>query len=366
MTEENRGINLTFDPADEYRPEAPPPPEIPAWKNGSTRIGIHTSIAGDVSGALELAHDLGANALQIFSSSPRMWVRGPSRITEADATRFRERRKVLGLGPLVIHDNYLINLASPNPVLRTRSVQAFHQEIVRALVLGADFLVAHPGCCMESGADAAVASIALGLKQATRGLKLEGLQILLENTAGQGTAMGSRFEELRAVLDASPNLPLGVCIDTAHTFAAGWDIRTAEGLEKTLQEIDRTIGLERVRVIHMNDSKTHLGSRVDRHEHIGKGKIGLESFGRIVNHPQLAGRAFILETPIDKPGDDRRNVAALWKLMGVFLPVNGARDGMRPRRNKKTQASARGNVSTRKTAPKARPRKAARRISQGK
>ena len=366
MTEENHGINLTFDAADEYRPEAPPPPEIPAWKNGSTRIGIHTSIAGDISGALELAHGLGANALQIFSSSPRMWVRGPSRISEADATRFRERRKVLGLGPLVIHDNYLINLASPNPVLRTRSVQAFHQEIVRALALGADFLVAHPGCCMESGADAAVASIASGLKQATRGLKLEGLQILLENTAGQGTAMGSRFEELRAVLDASPNLPLGVCIDTAHTFAAGWDIRTAEGLEKTLQEIDRTIGLESVRVIHMNDSKTHLGSRVDRHEHIGKGKIGLESFRRIVNHPQLAGRAFILETPIDKPGDDRRNVAALWKLMGVILPVNRARDGMRPRRKNKTKAGARGNVSRRETAPKPRPRKAARRISQGK
>ena len=366
MTEENHGINLTFDAADEYRPEAPPPPEIPAWKNGSTRIGIHTSIAGDISGALELAHGLGANALQIFSSSPRMWVRGPSRISEADATRFRERRKVLGLGPLVIHDNYLINLASPNPVLRTRSVQAFHQEIVRALALGADFLVAHPGCCMESGADAAVAAIAYGLKQATRGLKLEGLQILLENTAGQGTAMGSRFEELRAVLDASPNLPLGVCIDTAHTFAAGWDIRTAEGLERTLQEIDRTIGLERVRVIHMNDSKTHLGSRVDRHEHIGKGKIGLESFGRIVNHPQLAGRAFILETPIDKPGDDRRNVAALWKLMGVILPVNGARDGMKPRRKKKTKASAHGNVSRRKRTPKPRPRKAARRVSRGK
>jgi deoxyribonuclease IV len=366
MTEENHGINLTFDEADEYRPEAPPPPEIPAWKNGSTRIGIHTSIAGDISGALELAHGLGANALQIFSSSPRMWVRGPSRISEADATRFRERRKVLGLGPLVIHDNYLINLASPNPVLRTRSVQAFHQEIVRALALGADFLVAHPGCCMEGGADAAVASIAYGLKQATRGLKLDNLQILLENTAGQGTSMGSKFEELRAVLDASPGLPLGVCIDTAHTFAAGWDIRTAEGLEKTLQEIDRTIGLERVRVIHVNDSKTHLGSRVDRHEHIGKGKIGLESFGRIVNHPQLAGRAFILETPIDKPGDDRRNVAALWKLMGVVLPVNGARDGMKPRRKKKTKASAHGNASRRKKAPKSRPRKAARRVSRGK
>lgn len=366
MTEENHGIHLTFDAADEYRPEAPPPPEIPAWKNGGTRIGIHTSIAGDISGALEIAHGLGANALQIFSSSPRMWVRGPSRISEADATRFRERRKVLGLGPLVIHDNYLINLASPNPVLRTRSVQAFHQEIVRALALGADFLVAHPGCCMEGRAETAVASIARGLKQATRGLKLDDLQILLENTAGQGTAMGSRFEELRAVLDASPDLPLGVCIDTAHTFAAGWDIRSAAGLEKTLQAIDRSVGLERVPVVHVNDSKTHLGSRVDRHEHIGKGKIGLEAFDRILNHPLLAGRAFILETPVDKPGDDLRNVAALWKLTGVIIPAMGGRQGMKPRRKKKNAARGHGNVSARKALATKGRLKIARRKVRGK
>jgi deoxyribonuclease-4 len=366
MAEDNHSSQLAFDAADEYRPEAPPPPEIPAWKDGSTRIGIHTSIAGDLSAALEIAHELGANALQIFSSSPRMWVRGPSRISEADATRFRERRKVLGLGPLVIHDNYLINLASPNPVLRTRSVQAFHQEIVRALALGADFLVAHPGCSKESRADAAVSAIAQGLKQAARGLKLEGLQILLENTAGQGTSLGSRFEELRAVLDASPDLPLGVCIDTAHTFAAGWDIRTTEGLEKTLQAIDRTVGIERVRVVHVNDSKTHLGSRVDRHEHIGKGKIGLEAFGRIVNHPMLAGRAFILETPIDKLGDDRRNVAALWKLLGVSIPVTGGRGGMKPRRKKKSKKRARKNVSRAKAGAKKRHRKITRRKSRGK
>src|ERR1700729_3513792 len=329
MAEENHRINLTFDAADEYRPEAPPPPEIPSWKDGSTRIGIHTSIADDLSGALEIAHGLGANALQIFSSSPRVWVRGPSRISEADATRFRDRREVLGLGPLVIHDNYLINLASPNPVLRTRSVQAFHQEIVRAIALGADFLVAHPGSGRESTPLAAVAAIAQGLKQAARGLKLGDLKILLENTAGQGTSIGSRFEELRAIIDATPGLPLGICIDTAHTFAAGWDLRTAEGLEATLQALDRTVGLDRVYVVHVNDSKTHVGSRVDRHEHIGQGKIGLEAFGRILNHSLLAGRAFILETPIDKPGDDRRNVAALWKLLGRTVEANG--DGMKPR-----------------------------------
>jgi deoxyribonuclease-4 len=178
--------------------------------------------------------------------------------------------------------------------------------------------------------------------------------------------MGSRFEELRAVLDAASDLPLGVCIDTAHTFAAGWDIRTADGLEKTLQAIDRTVGIDRVRVVHVNDSKTHLGSRVDRHEHIGKGKIGLEAFGRIVNHPFLAGRAFILETPIDKLGDDRRNVAALWKLMGVSIPVTGGRDGMKPRRKKTSKKSARKNVSRAKAASKKSQRKSTRSKTRGK
>jgi len=347
MAEEQHGISLTFDAADEYRPEPPPAPEIPAWKDGSLRIGIHTSIAGDIAGALDLAHGVGANALQIFSSSPRMWARGPARIADAEAARFRERSKELGLGPLVIHDNYLINLASPNPVLRTRSVQAFHQELVRALALGADFLVAHPGSGRESDKNTAIQSIAQGLKHATRGLKLGDLVILLENTAGQGTSVGSRFEELKGILDACPGLPLGICIDTAHTFAAGWDLRTADGLESTLQAMDRTVGLDRVAVVHVNDSKTPLGSRVDRHEHIGKGKIGLEAFGRILNHPLLVGRAFILETPIDKPGDDRRNVAALWKLVGREVPQTGTRDGMKPRRHKSPRAASRGSARKR-------------------
>lgn len=341
MAEEQQRIIPTFDAADEYRPEPPPPPEIPAWKDGSIRIGIHTSIAGDIVGALELAHGLGANALQIFSSSPRMWTQGPLRISEADATRFRARRKELGLGPLVVHDNYLINLASPNPVLRTRSVQAFHQELVRAAALGADYLVAHPGCGREGTKEAAVAAIAQGLRQAARGLRLGDLQILLENTAGHGTSVGSRFEELKAILDASTDLTLGVCIDTAHTFASGWDIRTAEGLDATLEAIDRTVGLARVPVVHVNDSKTALGSRVDRHEHIGKGRIGLEAFERVLNHPMLAGKAFIAETPIDKPGDDKRNVATLWRLVGKTVVASG-RDGMKPRKKKAGGRGGRG------------------------
>jgi deoxyribonuclease IV len=334
MADDPNGSRLVFDPSDEYRPEPPPPPEVPAWKDGSARIGLHTSIAGDITAALEIAHGLGANTLQIFSSSPRMWMRGPSRISEADARRFRDRREELGLGPLVIHGNYLINLASANPVLRARSVQAFHQEILRALALGADYLVAHPGACGDGRRpEQGITAIAQGLKQAARGLKLGELRILLENTAGQGTSVGSRFEELQAILESCPDIPMGVCLDTAHAFASGRDIRTAEGLDATLQAFDRAIGLDRLFVVHVNDSKTPLGSRVDRHEHIGKGKIGLEAFGRMLNHPLLAGRAFVAETPIDRPGDDRKNVATLWKLVGrEVAAAQGA--GMKPRRRK--------------------------------
>jgi len=333
MAEEQHRSSLAYDADDEYRPGPLPEPEVPAWKDGSLRVGIHTSIAGDIAGALVMAHGLGANALQIFSSSPRMWGHGSSRIADAEAARFRDRRMELGLGPLVIHGNYLINLASQNPVLRTRSVQGFHQELVRAAALGADYLVVHPGSRQESASDSALAAVAQGLKQASRGLKLGELRILLENTAGQGSSLGSRFEELKAILDACPELPVGVCVDTAHLFAAGWDIRTVEGVEAALRDIDRTVGLERVGVVHVNDSKTPLGSRVDRHEHIGKGKIGLEGFRRIVNHPLLASCAFILETPIDKPGDDKRNVAALWRLTGRVIRAKG--QGMKPRQKAK-------------------------------
>jgi deoxyribonuclease-4 len=350
MAAEHDRVILTFDAADEYRPEPPPAPEIPAWKDGSIRIGIHTSIAGDISGSLEIAHGLGANALQIFSASPRMWGKGASRIAEADAARFRDRRKELSLGPLVIHANYLINLASPNPVLRTRSVQAFHQEVVRALALGADYLVIHPGSGREGDRNSAVSAIVQSLRQALRGLKLGDLRILLENTAGQGTSLCWQFEEMKAIIEGCRDLDIGVCLDTAHVFAAGHDIRSTEGLESALRLIDSTVGLDRVFVLHVNDSKTVLGSRVDRHEHIGKGKIGLEAFGRILNHSLLAGRAFILETPIDKPGDDRRNVAALWKLVGRVVKATGG-DGMNPRRKNRNQTgrAKRGRATSGRT-----------------
>ncbi len=348
MSKEQHSTGLDYDAADEYHPAPPPSPEIPAWKTGGLRIGIHTSIAGDIALALDRARDLGANALQIFSASPRMWARGIGRLAAADAERFRARRRELQLGPLVIHTNYLINLASPNPVLRARSVQSFHQEIVRAIDLGADYLVAHPGSFCDGHVQEGIAAIAHGLRQAARGLKLGGLRILLENTAGQGSSIGSRFEELKAIIDACPDLPVGVCIDTAHTFAAGWDVRAAEGLEAALRDIDRTVGLARVAVVHVNDSKTALGSRVDRHEHIGKGKIGAEAFARILAHPLLNGRAFILETPIDQPGDDGRNVAVLWKLAGKPLAKNkGTKNASKPTNVRRARRVTAKHISAR-------------------
>ena len=350
-------IELAYDASDEYRPEPVPIPEPPAWQDGSFRIGIHTSIAGDIAGALDIASKLGANALQIFSASPRMWPRGGTRIADADAARFRARRAELGLGPLVIHDNYLINLASPDRVMRARSMQAFHDELVRAVALGADFLVAHPGSCMGSETPHAISEIAQGMRQAARGTKLGDLRILIENTSGMGSAVGARFEEIKAILDETRDLPMGVCLDTAHMFEAGYEISSEKGLDWTLELVDRTVGLDRVYVLHVNDSKTPLGSRVDRHEHIGRGKIGLDAFGRILNHPRLgpgpqglAGRAFILETPIDSPGDDRRNVRALWALVGVNAKqAPSAVDGFSMVRGKKKLSTQR--------APRARNRK---------
>ena len=317
-----------FDPEDEYRPEPPSEPVPPAWVDGSLRIGIHASISGSYINALEAARKLGCNALQIFSASPRMWAGGPSRIPDADAAAFRARREELALGPLVIHANYLINLAATQPMLRTRSIQAFHDEIVRGISLGADFLVVHPGARGEAKMEIAIATIINSVKEAVRRVQLGNLRILIENTAGMGTAVGSRLEEVASIVRGLSALGVGVCLDTAHLFAAGYDIASQNGLESTISQIEKTVGLENVYVWHVNDSKIPLGGRVDRHENIGRGKIKAEAFARILQHPKLGasvstglpGRAFILETPIEEPGDDRKNVAKLWELAALDGP----------------------------------------------
>jgi deoxyribonuclease-4 len=360
MPEDQRIVVPTeFDPEDEYRPEPEPEPLPPAWMDGKIRIGIHTSIAGSHLHALESARKLGCNALQIFSASPRMWQGRPARIPELDAAAFRARRGELRLGPLVIHANYLINLAAAQPMLRTRSIQAFHDELVRAVSLGADFLVVHPGARGEGGATQAISTIVESVKQASKRVPLGALKILIENSAGMGAAVGSRLEELGDIVARLlRDLPAGACLDTAHLFAAGYDIKSESGLAATIEQLESTVELENVPVFHANDSKVSLGGRVDRHEHIGKGKIGREAFARILQHPQLsaaagegqAGRAFLAETPIDRPGDDRRNVAMLWELAGLREQAPEAEKGfsmltpalqrkLRTQRSKKTHSS---------------------------
>jgi len=278
------------------------------------RIGIHTSIAGRLARAAQRAAELGCDAFQIFSASPRLW--DFHTLTPVEAATFRQHRDALGLHPLVIHDNYLINLAAADRVLRARSIQAFQAELKRALVLGADYLIAHPGSAGSQPRRQALAQVADSLRAATRGIKLNGLAILLENTAGQGRILGADLRELRVVLDSCPELKLGVCIDTAHLFAAGYDLRSPTALEQTLETIHTAVGLERVKIIHTNDSKAPLGSHLDRHQHIGRGKIGLEAFRRLLHHRVLAGKTFILETPIDRPNDDRRNLRIVRRLAG--------------------------------------------------
>jgi deoxyribonuclease-4 len=328
-------LDTQFDDEDEYRPEPEPEPLPPTWMDGSLRIGIHASIAGSYLNALESARKLGCNALQIFSSSPRMWEGGPARIPEVDAAAFRARRAELGLGPLVIHANYLINLAAAQPMLRVRSIQAFHDELVRAVALGADFLVVHPGSRGEDTPQRAVSTVIESVRQGSKRVSLGGLRILIENTAGMGVAVGSRLEEVAQILAGLKDVPAAACLDTAHLFAAGYDIRSEAGLTSTIDVIDSTIGLGHVPVFHANDSKIPLGGRVDRHENIGEGKIGAEAFQRILTHPRLGaaspagltGRAFLLETPIDQPGDDRRNVAKLWELAGLTEQAPPAEKG---------------------------------------
>jgi deoxyribonuclease-4 len=314
-----------FDPEDEYQPE--PEPEVlpPHWMDGRLRFGIHTSISGGFVRALESAQKLGCTAVQFFSANPRAWNGGSARITEQTAYEFRARRAELGIGPVVIHANYLMNLAAQQPMLRTRSIQAFQEEMVRGMALEADFLVVHPGTCGDGTRRQAVSEVIDAVKQASKRLKSSELRVLIENSAGMGNSLAWSLEELGEIVGSLEGLNVGACVDTAHLFAAGYDIRSQSGLESTLQLIDRTVGLDRVPVFHANDSKMPLGSKVDRHEHIGEGKIGAAAFERLLQHEMLSanpagglpGRAFIAETPIDEPGDDRKNVAQLWNLAGL-------------------------------------------------
>ena len=277
------------------------------------RVGVHTSIAGALENAAHHAAKIRCDTFQMFSANPRGWRAAEPTLAQYES--FRAARQAHGLSPVVIHDNYLINLASSDAFIRERSIAAFRKELERALALGVDYLVTHPGSAKGTTASAAIATCAESLRQAAAGLKLDGLTVLIENTAGQGSCIGRSFEEVAEIIaGAERELPVGACIDTAHSFEAGYAIHTPEGLRTAVKQLDATIGIAKVRVIHANDSKTAFCSNVDRHEHIGKGFIGAEAFGRIVRHPRLKNIPFIRETPVDRPGDDTRNIRMMRKL----------------------------------------------------
>ena len=230
---------------------------------------------------------------------------------------FQRAREKFDLTPLVIHDNYLINLASAHEHVRKLSVEAFRGELMRAIAIGAEYLVAHPGNYKGSTIEQGILNFIEGVAAAATGLKFEKLMLLVENTVGAGAQLGSRFEELHVIRDYGAkmtDLPIGFCLDTCHLLASGFDVASAQGLKKTMAEADRLLGLDHVRVMHANDSKGALGSHLDRHENIGQGYIGLEGFRRILAHPRLRSKAFILETPVEKEGDDQRNLDTLKSL----------------------------------------------------
>lgn len=282
------------------------------------RIGFHAPIKGGLHNALLRAKELDCQTVQLFSRNPRGWVAKP--LTSSDIAQFKRTRRQTRISPVVIHANYLINLAAADPLMLQKSRESFREEIERGLLLGADYLVVHPGSSRGACEADGLATCAESLKFATRNLKLDSLGILLENTAGQGDCIGHRFEHLRQLMDACPDVPLGVCFDTAHAFTAGYDIREEDGLEATIQALNRTVGTKKVRAIHFNDSRAEYLSRVDRHWHIGQGHIGREALRRVARHPKLSHAAFILETPIDDPGDDVRNVDALRSFVVGGIP----------------------------------------------
>ncbi len=291
------------------------PPRRPP-KLTARRIGIHTSSSGGVENAAERAYRLGCNTFQIFSSSPRQWK--PYELGRPQCAQMNRLRAKYDLKPLVIHTSYLVNLAGTSELFLRKSIEAFRGEIERALALCAEYLVLHPGSFRGTDREKGLLQTAAAISAASNGLDLAkgGLTILIENTAGAEFSLGGSFGQVAEVIEHLRNhVPVAACIDTCHVHVAGYDIVSEQGYEETMRKLDATIGLKNVPVWHCNDAKAACGSKLDRHQHIGKGTIGIEPFRRLLNDRRLAHAAFIAETPIDEPGDDRRNVAALKKLV---------------------------------------------------
>ena len=276
------------------------------------RIGVHVSIAGHIYESLERAKALGCNTMQIFRRNPRGWQ--VSRLVKGDVEEFRRLKVKYDIKPVAVHMPYLINLSTPDDKLYKKSIGAYIEDVRRADMLGAEYFVTHLGSHVGSGEENGIKRFSEALGEIIRRAKPKTM-ILLENTAGSGDNIGYRFEHLKRIIEDQANpSDIGVCLDTAHTFAAGYDIKDKTGLEATLKDFDRLLGLSRIKVVHFNDSLSSFDSHVDRHHHIGKGEIGLQGMGRIINHPKLKNAAFIMETPKNTDRDDKMNIAVAKRL----------------------------------------------------
>jgi deoxyribonuclease-4 len=283
------------------------------------------SIAGGLDRAPLRGKQVGCDTIQVFTKSNRQW--RAKRISDQEVEAFKANLAATGIGPVVAHDCYLVNLAAPRRAVWKKSVAAFRVELERAERLGIPYLVTHPGSHAGAGEAEGMRRVAEALNVLHAELPHCRVRILLETTAGQGSSLGHRFEHLAAILAGVEQADrVGICLDTCHVFTAGYDIRTPDGYRKTVEDLDACLGLERLQAIHLNDSKGGLGSRVDRHEHIGEGRLGLAPFRRLLNDPRLRRVPMILETPKDDDfvAADRRNLARLRRLLNGRHGQGGA------------------------------------------
>jgi deoxyribonuclease-4 len=277
------------------------------------RFGFHISIAGGFSKIVDRAKVRGCETIQLFSRNPRGWKYGP--LDQEQVKQFRVSVQSSGLSPIFVHLPYLPNIASQKSRFYERSIDSITTDLERAEQLGAHYLIIHIGHRGESSEDEAIEAVAGGIDQAFQRVK-NSVVLLLENTAGQGSEIGCTFEQIqRIIARVTDRNRMGVCLDTAHTFEAGYDLSGKEGIDRTIQSFDQTIGLKRLRLLHLNDSKTPLGSRKDRHWHIGEGQIGLEGFRVLINHPLLSHLPGIMETPRNDTVEDLRNMKVIRSLL---------------------------------------------------
>ncbi len=276
-------------------------------------LGVHVSTEGKIYEAVERCHKLGCNTMQIFSRNPQRW--RDNFLEPIDTEEFNKRREKFRISPLFIHIPYLINLASPNPRLYEASIEAYIEDILEAHILKADYIVTHMGSHKETSEEAGIERLIEALNRILEKTKSVKVGILLENTAGSGSWLGYNFSHQKKIIAGLKDKGrIGLCLDTAHAYLAGYDISTKAGLEAMLDEIDKMAGINLIKLIHLNDARDKLGSHHDRHENIGKGNIGLEGMKRIINHPKLRNLPFILETPKMTEQADAINLKTVRKL----------------------------------------------------